>query len=166
MSYTWSLCVSDGDAVLNSLSGNAPNTYENPYNREYDQSRCSYNATQALRVNGLYDLPFQGNRLVSGWQLSGIWSASTGLPFNITDGVDNSNSWKPAAQRAPQLCSEQSSGGQAASAIRLATTAPSSGRQPVVQSELLRAGAVRHARQFWKRRAYRSWNGGPRYGVS
>ena len=90
-SYTWSLCDSDGDAVLNSLSGNAPNTYENPYNREYDRSRCSYNATQVFRLNALYDLPFQKNRLVSGWQISGIWSASTGLPFNIIDGVGIAN---------------------------------------------------------------------------
>ena len=90
-SYTYSLCNSDGDAVLNSLSGNAPNTYENPYNREYDRSRCSYNATQVFRLNGLYELPFHGNRLVSGWQISGIWSASAGLPFNIIDGVGIAN---------------------------------------------------------------------------
>ena len=36
-------------------------------------------------------LPFHGNRLVEGWQLSGILSASAGLPFNVTDGVDQSN---------------------------------------------------------------------------
>jgi hypothetical protein len=36
-------------------------------------------------------LPFHGNRLITGWQISGILAASTGLPFNITDGVDQSN---------------------------------------------------------------------------
>ena len=36
-------------------------------------------------------LPFHGNRLVEGWQISGIMAASTGLPFNVSDGVDQSN---------------------------------------------------------------------------
>lgn len=91
VSYTFSKCLSDGDAALASLSGNAPTVYENPYNRGYDYSLCGYNVTQALRVNGLYTLPFHGNRFVEGWQISEILSASTGLPFNITDGVDQGN---------------------------------------------------------------------------
>jgi len=95
-SYTYSLCDSDGDAVLASLSGNTPTVYENPYNREYDRSRCGYNATNVFRLNALYELPFHANRLVSGWQLSGIFSASSGLPFNITDGVDLSNQLQTA----------------------------------------------------------------------
>jgi hypothetical protein len=33
-------------------------------------------------------LPFHGNRLVSGWQLAQILSASTGLPVNVMDGLD------------------------------------------------------------------------------
>lgn len=90
-SYTYSLCISDGDAVLASLSGNTPTLYENPYDREYDKARCAFNATQTFRLNALYDLPFHGNRLVTGWQISGIFSASSGLPFNVTDGVDQSN---------------------------------------------------------------------------
>ena len=101
VSYTYSLCTSDGDAVLASLSGNAPTSYENPFNRGYDTSRCSFNATQAFRLNALYDLPFRGNRLVSGWQVSGIWSASTGLPFNVSDGVDQSNQLEVTATSRP-----------------------------------------------------------------
>ena len=91
VSYTFSKCVSDGDSALGSLSGNAPTVFENPYNREYDKSVCAFNATQALRVNSLFNLPFRGNRFIEGWQLTGILAASTGLPFNITDGVDQSN---------------------------------------------------------------------------
>lgn len=94
--YTYSLCDSDGDSVLASLSGNTPTAYENPYNREYDKARCAFNATQAFRLNALYNLPFHANRLVSGWQLSGIFSASTGLPFTVTDGVDLSNQLETA----------------------------------------------------------------------
>jgi hypothetical protein len=44
-----------------------------------------------LRVNSLVTLPFHGNRLVEGWQITGILAANTGLPFNVSDGVDQSN---------------------------------------------------------------------------
>lgn len=91
VSYTYSHCVDSGDASLGSLSGNAPTLYENPYQRGPDYSVCGFNITHALRVNGLFELPFHGNRLVEGWQLTGILAASTGLPFNVTDGVDQSN---------------------------------------------------------------------------
>jgi hypothetical protein len=36
-------------------------------------------------------LPFTGNRLVSGWQISQIFSATSGLPVNIQNGVPQSN---------------------------------------------------------------------------
>jgi len=76
---------------LGSLSNNAPTLYSNPHNWTYDYSVCGFNVTQALRANGLYALPFHANRLVEGWQLSGILAVSTGLPFNVSDGVDQSN---------------------------------------------------------------------------
>ena len=60
----------------------------NPYNQAYDKSVCNYDITNQLRVNGLWALPFKGNRIVSGWQLSGIVSATGGLPFTVFDGVD------------------------------------------------------------------------------
>jgi len=91
MSYTFSKCISTGDAYLGSLAGNAPNINSNPYNFSFDRSLCAYNVSQALRVNSLVSLPFRGNRLVEGWQITGILAANTGLPFNVTDGVDQSN---------------------------------------------------------------------------
>ena len=91
ISYTYSKCLGTGDATLGSLSGNSPTLYSNPHYWQADYSVCGYNVTQALRVNSLVDLPFHGNRLIEGWQISGILAANTGLPFNVTDGVDQSN---------------------------------------------------------------------------
>jgi hypothetical protein len=91
VSYTYSLCQSQGDSVLASLNGNGPSVMGDPFNRAYDQARCAYNATNVFRLNALYELPFHKNRVVSGWQLTGIWSASSGLPFNVTDGIDLTN---------------------------------------------------------------------------
>jgi Carboxypeptidase regulatory-like domain len=89
--YTFSKCTSDGDGTLATLSGNAPSNYENPYDRSYDRGLCGFNVTHTFRLNMLGNLPFHGNRLIEGWQLSGILSANTGLPFNIIDNVDQSN---------------------------------------------------------------------------
>jgi hypothetical protein len=91
VSYTYSKCLGTGDASLGSLSGNSPVLYSNPHNWQADYSVCGYNVTQALRLNSLVALPFHGNRFVEGWQLTGILAASTGLPFNVADGPDQSN---------------------------------------------------------------------------
>lgn len=91
VAYTYSKCLGTGDATLGSLSANAPTLYSNPYNRQPDYSVCGYDIKHTLRVNGLYAFPFHGNRVVEGWQLSGILAANTGLAFNVSDGVDQSN---------------------------------------------------------------------------
>src|SRR5208283_2113531 len=48
----------------------------------------SYDLTHVLRINGMYALPFKGNRFVSGWQISGIISGYSGTPFTVSDGFD------------------------------------------------------------------------------
>jgi len=53
-----------------------------------DKGVCSYDTTHTFRASALYALPFHGNRFVEGWQLTGIVTANTGLPFNISDGID------------------------------------------------------------------------------
>ena len=91
VSYTFSKCLGTGDATLGSLSANSPTLYSNPHDRAPDYSVCGYNVTETLRLNSVVRLPFRGNRVVEGWQLSGILTANSGLPFNVTDGVDQSN---------------------------------------------------------------------------
>jgi Carboxypeptidase regulatory-like domain/TonB dependent receptor len=91
VSYTYSKCMTTGDATLGSLAANVATLYSNPHDRQPDYSVCGYNVPQSLRFNSLYALPFHGNRLVEGWQITGILAASSGLPFNVTDGVDQSN---------------------------------------------------------------------------
>jgi hypothetical protein len=86
-----SRCVDDGSSPLGSISGgNTSSLYENPYMRDpYDVGLCYFNAKSNVRVNGTYLIPWHGNRLVEGWQISGIVTQSTGLPFSVYDGVDD-----------------------------------------------------------------------------
>lgn len=92
VSYTWSKCMSTGDAsAISALSANAPITNENPYDRQIDYSPCAYDQTHLLVANSMVALPFHGNRAVEGWQLSGILTATSGARFNVTDGVAQDN---------------------------------------------------------------------------
>jgi len=85
VSYTYSRCIDDGSAS----SGVEQASFEitDVYNQRYDRGPCTFNVTQSLRVNSVYTLPFRGNRLVSGWQVSEILSAASGFPVNVMNGL-------------------------------------------------------------------------------
>ena len=86
-SYTWSKCMDNG-STFGSLNNNSPGSYSNPYNQSTDQGLCSFDIRHVLRINSLVALPFRGNALVEGWQISGIFAASSGLPLTVTSGFD------------------------------------------------------------------------------
>ena len=85
VSYTYSRSIDNGSAS----SGLEQSSFEitDVYNQAYDRGPSSFNVDQALRVNAVYNLPFTGNKLVSGWQLSEIFSASSGFPVNVLTGL-------------------------------------------------------------------------------
>ncbi len=86
--YTYSNCMDNGGSGLGALSNNTSSIVMNPFDRRADYGPCAQDIRHALRVNAVATLPFRGNRLVEGWQVSGIVTASTGVPFNINDGFD------------------------------------------------------------------------------
>jgi hypothetical protein len=88
-SYTWSKCLDDGSVSSGLEQGSFEVT--NAYNQRYDRGRCTFNIGQSFRFSGVFPLPFHGNKLVSGWQVSQIFSATGGLPVNILSGIPQSN---------------------------------------------------------------------------
>ena len=89
VAYTYSKCMSDG-GYLGSFNSNVSSVVSNPYNQKEDWGPCAWDIKHVLNVNGLYALPFHGNRIVEGWQVSGIARATSGLPFSVGTGVDTS----------------------------------------------------------------------------
>ncbi|HKV38970.1 MAG TPA: TonB-dependent receptor [Blastocatellia bacterium] len=83
-SYTWSKCIDDGSVS----SGLEQGAFEvtDAHNQNYDRGPCAFNIGQSFRLSSVYALPFSGNRVVEGWQVSGILSATSGLPINIQTG--------------------------------------------------------------------------------
>jgi hypothetical protein len=83
ISYTLSKCE---DISSGNFGGEGGTASTNPYDPEYDRGPCGYDRTHALRGSAVYTLPFVGNALVEGWQVSGIVNLSSGAPFTPTVG--------------------------------------------------------------------------------
>lgn len=87
-SYTFSHCV-DLAYTYGGLGGNnGTSAWNNPYDGATDKGNCSFDIRHNLTLNAVYRLPFRGNRLVEGWQITGIESFRTGVPFTVTTGFD------------------------------------------------------------------------------
>ena len=98
VNYTWSHCVDDG-SFASSLEEFAQLVTDR-YNQSYDYGNCTFDIRHNISANGLYSLPFKGNRLVEGWQISAIVGIHTGLPLNVynsgiqfSDPADLSTQW-------------------------------------------------------------------------
>jgi hypothetical protein len=97
VNYTWSRCVDDG-SFASSLEQFAQLVTDR-YNERYDYANCTFDIRHNISANGLYALPFKGNRLVEGWQIGAIVGIHTGLPLNVynagtfTDPADLGTQW-------------------------------------------------------------------------
>jgi len=79
--YTWSHCIDDG-SFASSLEEFAQLVVDR-YNEAYSYGACTFDIRHNISANVLYSLPFKGNRLVEGWQISSIVGIHSGLPLNV-----------------------------------------------------------------------------------
>jgi len=113
--YTFSKTLDDGDNMNTSVATNSPAFVANPLQPKADYGRASFDVRNSAVINATYDLPLgAGNtarehpwveRLIGGWQLSGIQTLQSGLPFtpqlsyNPSNDGDTRNpvrpSWNP-----------------------------------------------------------------------
>ncbi len=79
-SYTWSKSLD-----YNSLNSQGI-VVQDSNNLRSDRGLSDYDARHRLVVSGLYELPFKGNRLTEGWQISTVVQLQSGNPVNILAG--------------------------------------------------------------------------------
>lgn len=85
-SYTYSHCI-DSAYTFGGLGGNnGTSAITNPYLWNIDRGNCSFDLRQNISANAVYLLPFKGNRLKEGWQLTLIQAWHSGVPFSINEG--------------------------------------------------------------------------------
>jgi len=91
LAYTWSKNLTDNQT---SSVNAAP---QDIYNIRAEYGRAVLDRRHVLTLNYVYELPFYrsqagtAGKVLGGWQLSGIYSYNTGLPFTVT-----SSSYDPA----------------------------------------------------------------------
>jgi hypothetical protein len=80
LSYTYSKCT---DISSGNWGQEGGTMILNPYDVEDDRGPCTFQLTHNLSANAVYTLPLSGSRLLEGWQVSGIFYASSGGVFTI-----------------------------------------------------------------------------------
>ena len=78
-SYTYSKSLD-----YNSLSTGETYIIQNAYSPRGDYGRSEFDARHRFVLSGFYQLPFKGNRLVSGWQVGLVTQEQSGNPLNPT----------------------------------------------------------------------------------
>jgi hypothetical protein len=79
-SYTWSKSLD-----YNSLNSQGV-VVQDSRNIRGDRGLSDYDARHRFVINAIYELPFKGNRLVEGWQISTITQLQSGNPITILSG--------------------------------------------------------------------------------
>jgi hypothetical protein len=87
--YTFSKALDDGDSMNTSVATNSPAFASNPL--QADCGRASFDIRHLATINATYDLPFGRknatgenswlNTVIGNWQISGIETLLSGLPF-------------------------------------------------------------------------------------
>lgn len=90
-SYTWSHAIDDVSDVF-PLAG-APILPEDSNNLALERASASFDMRQRFTTSAVWDLPTYSEqgavaRIVNGWQLAGIFQASSGQPFTLNVPVD------------------------------------------------------------------------------
>src|SRR5689334_15119559 len=77
VSYTWSKSLDYNSFSTGGIVG------QDSYNLRGDRGLSDFDARHRFVVNGIYDLPFNGNSFLEGWQLAAIVQIQSGSPINI-----------------------------------------------------------------------------------
>jgi hypothetical protein len=89
--YTWSHCISPGDAP-GDVTGPS---YENPSNPRMDRANCGYDVRHIFNTTAVLSSHFNSlhgiaGQLANGWEVAPLVRILSGLPLNVTTGTDNS----------------------------------------------------------------------------
>ncbi len=80
--YTWSHSIDENSRNFQGV------TVQNSLNPFADRASSDFDARHHFTFSTLYDLPFKGNRVVSGWRLGSIISLQSGNPLTIITSIN------------------------------------------------------------------------------
>lgn len=115
LSYTYSKAIDDTSAVLAGFSGAALGTVlqafpQNPYNPGAELGPSTFDLTQVLAFSVIQELPFNrmqalqslGRKVTDGWELLSVSTITSGPPFSIFSGIQQTGYGTSNADRPDQ----------------------------------------------------------------
>ena len=101
-SYTLAHSVDDSSVDFNVESVNDPPISQNIFDRKGSRGPSDFDVRHNFTANVVYDLPGHG-RVLSGWQVSGVASVHSGLPFTPVLAFDNADIQSLVVPERPNL---------------------------------------------------------------
>jgi hypothetical protein len=108
--YTFSHSIDDSSTALIIEAVNEPPTSQDIFNRKGSRGRSGFDIRQNFVGNVVYQLPFGRGRMFGGWQLSGIASIHSNVPFTPMLSFDNADLQSVTTSERPNLSGNPYSG--------------------------------------------------------
>jgi len=114
-SYTFSKSLDDSSAVVFSFSGPASTVIQtlpqNPWNPDADKGPSTFDVSQAFSESVIQLLPLErvdflhplGKKLLAGWQVLNITTLTSGSPFSVYSGIQQTGVGSAGADRPDQI---------------------------------------------------------------
>jgi hypothetical protein len=111
INYTWSKSIDLGSAQEG--AGSYTGFIQNTWNPSQMRAVSTYDTTQQVNAYGVYELPFGRGRqfgknmnkiadaIVGGWQVTGNYRQTSGLPFTVSNGSRWPTDWNEGANATP-----------------------------------------------------------------
>jgi hypothetical protein len=101
-SYTWSKAIDEASGTESEFA-NVPggSRIQDPLDKRAERGRAAFDIRHNFILGATYELPknnkFRGvtDKLLNGWEVSGILTARTGFPFNVILGFDRARDASP-----------------------------------------------------------------------
>jgi hypothetical protein len=102
--YTLAHSIDDSSGDLNQIDAvNEPPTTQDPFNRKGDRGRSSFDIRHNFVADAVYELPFGRGSRLGGWQISGIASVHSNVPFTPVLAFDNADLQSLLTSERPNL---------------------------------------------------------------
>ncbi|MBV8819966.1 MAG: hypothetical protein JO022_16500 [Acidobacteriaceae bacterium] len=100
--YTWSHSIDDASTNFSIEAVNEPPTTQDPFDRKGSRGRSGFDIRHNFVANVVYELPGRG-RALGGWQVSGVASVHSNLPFTPVLSFDNADLQSLLTSERPDL---------------------------------------------------------------
>jgi len=119
--YTFSHSIDDASASLNVETVNDPPTSQDIFDRKGDRGRSGFDIRHNFVANAVYELPFGRRGHFGGWQISGVASVHSNMPFSPVLAFDNADLQSLVIPERPDLVGNPYKGSACPNGTRVGT---------------------------------------------